>query len=95
MIDEARFRAVVREEVQKALAELGPSAEWLSQQDAAKHCGVDVSTIRNWHRQGLKFQRVGKVTRYSRADLESFLKRNTQKDPDAWADQILARRKTG
>jgi hypothetical protein len=90
MIDEVKFRQMIREEVQRALAALGPQSAWLSQQDAAEHCGVNVATIRNWHRQGLKVQREGKVTRYARTDLDAFMRRGSETSVVSRVADVLA-----
>jgi excisionase family DNA binding protein len=89
MFDEAKFRLMIREEIRRALSEAGSGLAWLSQQEAADHCDVSVATIRNWHRQGLKFQRVGRVARYERAELDAFMKRGSNLSIDERVALVL------
>lgn len=85
------LRELIRAEVKAALSSVHVS-DWVSQQEAAKHCGVNVATIRNWHKQGLKAQRAGRVTRYSRADLDAFMRRHTASPVSSRVAELLARK---
>jgi len=91
MIDETKFRAILRDEIQKALSTITKTAPdvWLSQQEAAQHCGVSVATIRNWHKQGLGAVRAGRVTRYNKVELDRFMARSVRRDTAAWALEIM------
>lgn len=72
------IRLMIREEVKKAIAETRQESQtvWLSQQEAAAYCGVNVATIRKWHGEGLNPNRVGKVCRYKRDELDAFLSKD-------------------
>ncbi len=87
------LRQIVREEIARALssqmpARLGKENEYLSQNDAAIYCGVTTATIRNWHAEGLRVNRTGRVVRYRREDLDAFM-RQGKADPDALAANFL------
>lgn len=86
MIDEAKFRQMIREEIAKALADAKDCPtknEYLSQNEAAMHCSVTTATIRNWHDQGLQVCRQGRMVRYRRSDLDGFMRQTRAVDKAA------------
>jgi excisionase family DNA binding protein len=77
--DAETLRALIAEEVRRALEEAGqPSerSEWLDAHGAAEFLGVTTRTIRNMVRRGdLPEHRSGRLLRFRRADLEAHLRR--------------------
>ncbi|WP_308159221.1 helix-turn-helix domain-containing protein [Curtobacterium sp. ISL-83] len=85
-LDQA-LRALIRDEVQKALSEHMCSCEppapvldpgdMVSSAEAGALLGVSVKTLANWRSSGSgpRFSKRGRVVRYQRAELEQWLTR--------------------
>jgi hypothetical protein len=75
MADE--LRAIVREEIRAAMAELTPALKWegcLKLADAGKLCGgISVTTLEKWGKQGLPILRKGRVRVVDVAELRAFI----------------------
>ena len=68
-------RAVAREEVARALAEVTNPSEYLTTAEAATHARVEQGTIRRWIRAGrLTGHRSGRKLVVRRADLERLMR---------------------
>lgn len=53
----------------------------LSTKEASKYLKIDSNTLWTWRdqRKGPRFIRVGRLIKYSREDLDAYLKKNTVK----------------
>ena len=99
---EAAIRAMVREEVRAAVAEVltrnapARAAEeggYLSIAGAARFASVAPGTLRRWIRTGrLPVRRAGRVYRIARAELEAFLERTGVSAEVAAKARAIARR---
>jgi predicted DNA-binding transcriptional regulator AlpA len=80
---ESIMRNLVREELQAALASLEPPAasspaanRWMNEQECADLVSIPTATLRNWRFTGavqLPFARIGRLVRYSEADVQAFM----------------------
>lgn len=73
------LRALIREEVQRALAErrggaaAGPARSYIGPEELAKHFGVSRGTVHNWVRTGGCPHEVrGKIVRFKLSDVEAW-----------------------
>ena len=68
------IRGIVREELDRALADAKPTDDYLSTKAAATLASVAEGTIRRWIREGrITGHRAGRVLRLRRSDLEGLL----------------------
>lgn len=76
------IRGVVREEVQRVIAEVRNGAELLTMAGAAEVASVSPATVRRWIRDGrLPAAGAGRLTRVRRGDLEKMLGEPRWRDP--------------
>lgn len=71
----------------------GPDgAQWYSVREAAEYLGISEPTVFRWMREGLlSFYKVGGATRFSRANLDAVVEKNTgRKEADAAAARCAA-----
>ena len=77
-------RDIVREEVKKAMNEMGTPGrepggdidkEWLNPKQVAKIYGLSVATLANWRclKKGPAFVKTGRTVTYRRNDLDDFM----------------------
>lgn len=81
---EDTIRAVVREEVRAAFAELAPAKKWegtLKLVDAGKLVSVSVSTLEKWGKQGLRIFRKGRVRVVDVGELRAFIAQRDASTP--------------
>lgn len=90
---EETLRAIVRDELQKALAEREPSnGDLISTTEAARLADVATATIRRWIKLGsLTKHHAGRVFKVSRAELESLLKNGVanEQTPERLAEKAF------
>jgi hypothetical protein len=92
---EDTIRAVVREEVRAAFAELAPQKKWegtLKLADAGKLVSVSVSTLEKWGKEGLRIHRKGRVRVVDVGELRAFIesrKAEPTQDAKDFAKQLL------
>jgi excisionase family DNA binding protein len=82
------IRAIVREELRQALAELQPANERpLTSEDAASALGIAPKTLRAWAAEGrIQGTKQGRSWRFTRAQVEA-----ARSPPAAMAEAVLRR----
>ena len=73
-----KLRALIADTVEQAIQRQTDSlnqSEWMSPRDAARYLGCTVQHLQNLRarRAGPAFVKFGRLIRYARADLDSFL----------------------
>lgn len=76
VLDEQKLREIIREEISNVLINNPTTvcqSEWFTPKEAAAFAKVTEGTLRNWRKEGLKCDAVGRVIRYSRSELTKFI----------------------
>ena len=84
LIGERRLRRVIAEELSRLLNEVREDRSYLGTHDVGRLLGIHAKSAARLARTGeLRAVRVGRSWRFSRADLDAFMKgrRNDQADP--------------